>query len=186
MTRALLVLLLLAAPTLAWGAADPVTAVKDFYAVYQAQQGHGGGLPDATGRLRYAAVLSPRLNKLLADAAAAQARTAARIKSGGPKSAVMPVLEGDIFTSLYDGASSWQIGPCEGDPAKSQDCSVSLAHAPAAGRGSEKPVRWTDHVMLVATPAGWKVDDVRYDANLASGNTGQLTDMLGMLIASNP
>jgi hypothetical protein len=184
--RALLVLLLLGAPSLAWGAAEPAAAVKDFYAVYQAQQGHGGGIPDATGRLRYAAVLSPRLNKLLADAAAAQARTAARIKAGGPKSAVMPVLEGDIFTSLYDGASIWQVGPCVGDPAKSQDCSVSLTHVPGAGRAAEKPVHWTDHVMLVATPGGWKVDDVRYDENFAAGNTGQLTEMLGMLIASNP
>ena len=106
----------------AQGAADPATAVNAFYAVYQAQ--HPNGIPDATGRLRWSAVLTPRLNKLLVDAAGAQGRMGARIKSAGPKAAVMPGLEGDIFTSFFDGASAWKPSVCLGD-AKTQRCSAA-------------------------------------------------------------
>ena len=75
--------------------------MKAFYAVYAAQHVHGGGIPDATARVRYAArAVSPRLNKQLVDAAAAQARLTAKVKN-----AVPPMLEGDIFSSLFEGAT---------------------------------------------------------------------------------
>lgn len=180
MTR-LLALLLLLAPSAFAQAADPAAAVGAFYGVYQGQ-GHGG-IPDATGRLRWSAVLSPRLNKQLSDAAASQARLAAHIKAGGPKAAVMPGLEGDIFTALFDGATSWKVGACSGD-AKAQRCSVALAHA--AARAGDKPYSWTDTLAVVNTPAGWKVDDVAYDPDFAFGNTGRLSTTLQMVISLNP
>jgi hypothetical protein len=171
-------------------AADTLTAaMKDFYDVYQSQPDHGGGIPDATGRLHYAAVLSPRLNKLMADAAAAQARMGARAKGAGPKSAVMPVLEGDIFTSYFDGATSWQFGPCEGALSKGDvQCSVFMTHVSRAqpDHSPSKPVTWTDRVEMVTTPGGWKVDEVVYDRAFPSGNTGQLSDILAMVAATNP
>jgi hypothetical protein len=173
-------LLLLASPAVAQGSA--ATAVGAFYGVYQ-QAAHGG-VPDATGRLRYGAVLTPGLGKLLADAASAQARIGAKVKAGGPKSAVPPLqLEGDIFTSFFDGATRWKPGPCLGD-AKVQRCSVSLSHA--AAKPGDKPVNWIDTLVVVNLPAGWKVDDVVYDANFAFGNTGKLSEMLEMVKSQNP
>jgi hypothetical protein len=180
MMRPLLFALLLSAPSLAQGA-DPAAAVNAFYAVYRAQPAHG--IPDATGRLRYAPVLTPRLNKLLTDAAGTQAKMAARVKGAGPKAAVMPVLAGDIFTSFFDGASSWKIGGCTGD-ARVQRCAVVLSHAP--NRPGEKPANWSDSVVVTSTPAGWKVDEVIYDPNYAFGNTGRLSDMLQMVIVQAP
>ena len=41
-------------------------------------------------------------------------------------------------------------------------------------------------MVVVATPAGWKVDDVVYDANFAFGNTGRLSEMLQMVVSQNP
>lgn len=182
MIRALSLALLLAMPAWAQGA-GPAAGVSAFYAVYQGQPGHGA-IPDATGRLRYAAVLTPRLNKLLNDAAAAQARISARVKAGGPKSALPPMqLEGDIFSSLFDGATGWKPGPCLGD-AKVQRCSVLLSHV--GKQPTEKPVNWVDTLVMVNTAAGWKVDDVVYDANFAFGNTGKLSDMLQMVVSQNP
>ena len=61
-------------------------------------------------RLRFSPVLSPRLNKQLADAAAAQARLTAKVKN-----AVPPMLEGDIFSSLFEGATAWKVGACQAD-----------------------------------------------------------------------
>jgi hypothetical protein len=154
--------------------------VNAFYDVYNTQRAQGGGIPDATVRLRFQPVLSPRLNKQLADAAAAQAKLTAKVHN-----AVPPVLEGDIFSSLFEGASAWKVGACQ-TSAKTASCSVALSYVPPAAASKSKPANWNDTVLLVNTPQGWKVDDVVYDAGFAFGNTGRLSEMLGMVIASNP
>jgi hypothetical protein len=186
MTRALLFLaLLLATPAaaqapIAPAAADPAAATNAFYAVYGPQVGKGGGIPDAAARQRYSAVLSPRLNKQLADAAAAQARLTARVKN-----AVPPMLEGDIFSSLFEGATGWKVGACQSDGVTAR-CPVALTHTAPPVAGAPKPARWNDTVLLTNGPGGWKVDDVIYDAGFAFGNTGRLSAMLRMVVASNP
>ena len=190
MRRALVLAALLpafSAANAALAADDPAGAAAGFYGVYQVQHKQGGGIPDATGRLRYSAVLSENLNKLLNQAAAAQGRMAARVKARGPKAAVMPMFQGDIFTSLFEGADSWQVGECKGDDRLAR-CPVALSHvdAPVKGKPAPKPTNWHDVLVVAHTPAGWKVDDVIYDAGFAFGNTGRLTDMLTMVVASNP
>ncbi|HET7084065.1 MAG TPA: hypothetical protein VFI23_04800 [Rhizomicrobium sp.] len=178
---------LLVPALLFWGgaafaqAADPAGAVNAFYAVYKDHHSQGG-IPDATERLRYSPVLSPRLNKQLAEAAAAQGRLTAKVKN-----AVPPMLEGDIFSSLFEGATGWKVGACQAD-AKTARCPVSLNYAPPPGPNAKapKPANWSDTVLLVNTPKGWKVDDVVYDAGFQFGNTGRLSAMLQMVIAANP
>jgi hypothetical protein len=173
-------ILFLVAPALA-DAPDPTAAVNAFYTVYTGQHAQGVGIPDATVRLRLQPVLSPRLNKQLADAAAAQARLTAKVKN-----AVPPILEGDIFSSLFEGATAWKVGTCQ-QKDKTASCRVALSYVPPPVAGQKaKPANWTDTVTLAATPQGWKVDDVTYDAGFAFGNTGQLSEMLKMVIASNP
>jgi len=186
MKRALALVALLLSPP-AFAADDAGGAAASFYSVYQVQHKNGGGIPDATGRLRYSSVLSPALNALLTQAAAAQARTAARVKASGPKAAVMPMFQGDIFTSLFEGADSWQVSECKGDDRIAR-CPVALTHLDPAIKGGPvpKPANWHDILVLAHTPAGWKVDDVIYDAGFAFGNTGRLSDMLKMVVASNP
>jgi hypothetical protein len=175
---------LMVAPALADAPAadEPAAAVSAFYAVYNGQRAQGGGIPDATVRLRYSPVLSPRLGKQLTEAAAAQARLSAKVKN-----AVPPMLEGDIFSSLFEGATAWKVGVCQGD-AKTARCAVALTYVPvpAPNRKPEKPANWNDTVLVVNTPAGWKVDDVIYDAGFAFGNTGRLSSMLAMVVAANP
>jgi hypothetical protein len=175
-------LLLGIAPTFAQGAAnDPAAAVEAFYAVYAPLHVQSGGLPDATARVRYAPVFSPRLNKQLVEAAAAQARLTAKVKNAPP------MLEGDIFSSLFEGAGAWKVGACQ-ITGRTARCPVALNYVPPllAGRKAEKPANWNDTVLLVTTPQGWKVDDVIYDAGYAFGNTGRLSGMLAMVVAANP
>ena len=114
--------------------------------------------------------------------AAAQRRLTAKVKN-----AVPPMLEGDIFSSLFEGATGWKVGTCQGDAAAAR-CPVALTHVspPVAGRPPVKPANWSDTVLLTNTPQGWKVDDVIYDAGFAFGNTGRLSAMLRMVVASNP
>lgn len=176
MKRALLCLVLSAAP--AFAQTDAMTAAANaFYTVY-AGQADRGGLPDATGRARLASILTPRLNGLIAQAAQAQDRMTAKVHN-----AVPPVIEGDIFTSLFEGATSWVVQGCKADGAMAR-CPVALTYQskPLPGRPVEKPAHWTDILVLANTPQGWKVDDVVYDAGFAFGNTGRLSDTLAMVV----
>ncbi len=84
---------------------DMAGAANGFLAVY------GGfhpsdGIPDSAGRARLAPYLSPGLGKLLADGAVAEARFAAKVKDSPP------LIEGDLFTSMFEGATAWKLGAC--------------------------------------------------------------------------
>lgn len=174
MKRAIVLLLLLATP--AFAQTDAMTAAADgFYAVsVAARPTSGGGIPDAAARARYAPLLTARLNSQLAAAAAAEARFRARHKNSPP------LIEGDIFSSLFEGPTAWKTGTCKGSATMAR-CAITLTRADPG----QKPVSWTDTLVLEYN-GGWKVDDIAYDANFAFGNTGTLREMLQMAQAQSP
>jgi hypothetical protein len=149
-------------------------AAEAFYKVYAAQP--HGGLPDATQRMHYAPVLSPRLDALLTAAAAAQVRFSAKARGAAP-----PMIAGDLFTSNFEGAAGWTLGPCSGD-ASTAHCPVTLTRQSR----DHKTIQWHDELTLVRAGGGWKVDDVVYDPAFADGNTGSLTQMLRMVLSEAP
>ena len=153
---------------------DMVAVAASFYNTYLALP-RSGGIPDASARARYAPLLSPRLNKMIADAAAAETRFHARNKDSPP------LFEGDLFSSLFEGFGSFKLGPCTGD-AKTGHCSVALHHQDPG----QKPADWNDEVRLVNTPSGWKVDDIAYKAGFAFGNDGLLSQTLHMVVSTAP
>ena len=61
-------------------------------------------------------------------------------------------------------------------------CNATLTH-PDPGK---KPVTWSDALMLVNTPSGWKIDDIAYKAGFAFGNQGELSETLRVVIAEAP
>lgn len=153
---------------------DPASAANGFLAVY------GGfhpsdGIPDSAGRAKLAPYLSPALNRLLAEGAAAEARFAAKIKNSPP------LIEGDLFSSLFEGATAWKLDACvtAGSTAR---CPVEFARADA----KQKTATWTDTLVLTNTPQGWRVDDIAYGANFQFGNTGKLTDTLRTVLREAP
>ena len=152
---------------------SPDAAAAGFLSVYGSFH-PSDGIPDMGARARLQPYLSPALNKLLTDAAAAQARFSAKIKDSPP------LIEGDLFTSLFEGATSVRLGACSGD-AKTGRCAATLTHSDP----KQKPVSWSDTLELVNTPAGWKVDDIAYNAGFQFGNTGTLSDTLAMAIAES-
>ena len=153
----------------------PAGTANEFYkTLLGAPPSLGAGIPDAATRARIAPLLSPRLNRGLGDAAAAEARFKAKNKDSPP------LMEGDIFSSLFEGPTAFQLGACRGDD-KIQRCAVSLSRQDPG----KAPVRWTDTLVL-ANSGGWKVDDIAYDANFAFGNTGTLSQMLKMAVSEAP
>lgn len=168
---ALLALVLGATGSFASGE-SPGAAAAAFYRVY-ATFHPSDGIPDAKARSLYDPVVSPALDKLLADA------DAAANHFGGAHKDSPPVMEGDLFTSNFEGATSFRVGACEtrGQTAR---CKIDLAYD-----GGPKPIAWTDTVLLVASEGGWRVDDIAYGAPFATGNKGRLTDTLKRAISDS-
>jgi len=172
---AIFVLLLAGAvPACADDATDMAAAANRFYAT-RAAQPRSGGLPEGVARGRYLPLLSPRLAGLLNDATAAQVRFHAKMKNAPP------LLEGDIFSSQFEGFQTYKVGACTGN-AKAGRCSVAL-HYEVPG---QKPVDWNDDILLVKAGTGWKVDDIAYKGAFAFGNTGLLSQTLKMVISTAP
>jgi hypothetical protein len=173
---ALALLLLTALPARAQDAVSDnaaMAAANGFYSIL-AGIAPGGGIPGSADRARLQPLLTPRLNQALADAAAAEARFKARNKVSPP------LIEGNIFSSLFEGPTAWKTGACQGD-AMVQRCAIVFGRQDPG----QKPVAWTDTLVL-ANSGGWKVDDIAYDANFAFGNTGTLSEMLKMVLREAP
>jgi hypothetical protein len=152
----------------------PAATASGFLAVY------GGfhpsdGIPDSGGRAKLAPYLSAGLNQMLAEGAAAEARFAARIKDAPP------MIEGDLFTSMFEGATSWKLGAC-GIQGSAAHCPVVFTHAESGA----PPVTWTDTLILTNTPRGWRLSDIAYGGGFRFGNTGSLTDTLKLVLSQAP
>ena len=145
-------------------------ASTDFYSLVIALK--QGGIPDARARAHLAPLISPELSRLLGDAARAETDYARNTKGEAP-----PLLEGDLFFSLFEGASSFKVGACETHGGAGQ-CAIALRYS----QGDEKPEDWTDTVLLIETPQGWRVDDIDYGGNWPFANKGTLKENLAFAI----
>jgi hypothetical protein len=158
-------LLLAAVPAAADGADAMRKAASDFYTAILP----GSGIPDAAGRAKLRPMITPALDKLMSDAAAAETTFAATNK-GAP-----PLVEGNIFASLFEGATSFAVGNCDTAAGR---CAVDLTYDDRSG----KPTRWTDTLYLLSTAAGWRVDDIGYGGSWAFANKGRLSDTLKQVL----
>ena len=157
----------------ALAADDPVSVANSFYGVY-ATFHPSDGIPDAKDRAKYEPFISPALDKLLIDGQAAEAHFRSVTKNMSP-----PLVEGDLFTSNFEGVTALHVGACT-NAGQTAHCAVSFSYR--SDRKNEKPVTWTDTVYLIHTANGWRVDDIGYGATWAFGNKGRLKDALANAI----
>lgn len=152
-------------------------AARSFYDIVLAA--HSTGVPDEELRAELRPVISPDLDSLIAQAAEAERRHTERTNNEEP-----PYMEGDIFSSLFEGPTGYEIGPCaeqqeNGDI--SMRCDVMLVHD-----AENEPVQWTDRVVLVAsgTPEErrWLVDDILYGGDWDFAPKGSLKASLRAVI----
>jgi hypothetical protein len=86
-------------------------------------------------------------------------------------SGIPPVLEGDLFTSLFEGADVFTVVACEAAPPKAS-CKVEPGYLDKDAP-MPKRVTWTDEVLLLRSPQGWAVDDIAYGGDWPFGHAGQ-------------
>ncbi len=156
------------------GETGPAATANGFLAVYGSFH-PSDGIPDSGARAQLAPYLSPGLNRMLAETATVEARFAAKIKDAPP------MIEGDLFTSMFEGATSWKPGAC-GIQGSAARCPVAFTHA----QTGETPVAWTDTLILTNTSQGWRVNDIAYGGGFRFGNTGTLTDTLKLVLSQAP
>lgn len=124
-----------------------------FYGVYQSLH-PSDGIPDAKLRMRFAPFVSPGLAQLFADGEAAEQRFAKLTKNQSP-----PLIEGDLFSPNFEGATSLKIGQCTADASNGR-CPIAMTYDDK----KDKPLHWTDTMLLVHTAEGWRVDDIDFGA----------------------
>jgi hypothetical protein len=157
-----------AGPAAVLSDADATAARKlagDFYEMHARFAGRG--LPDPGAMNAYDAFLCPSLSAALGDARARQAAFIAAHPGDKP-----PLIEGDLFTSLFEGADSARAldAVADGDGAR-----VDVALARGVGTGA---TRWHDALVLGRDGDIWCVADVAYGGTWPIANKGRLSDLL--------
>ncbi len=153
--------------------AGPQAAAGAFYAAYLKLQ--PSGIPDEPDLAKLHPLLSPALNQLLTEAARAEAAYAKKTAGEAP-----PLAEGDVFTSLFEGANAYTIVSCD-DHSATATCAVALT---GAGE-DDAQTKWQDKIELIRGKNAWLVDDIDYGANWDFGPHGTLKSSLKALLADS-
>ncbi len=162
-----------AAAGMAADTSSPAKAVEGFYAVYSTFH-PSDGIPNAADRAKYASFISAPLDKLLADG------NAAEVKFNKENKDSPPLIEGDLFTSMLEGATSYKVGACKLNGAKAS-CAVDFVY----DDHKDTPTRWTDTVYLTKSNAGWRVDDIGYGGSWEYANKGRLSATVRQAISDS-
>ena len=137
----------------------------DFYQMHQRLG--SSGLPDANSMKAYDAFLCPSLAAMIRDAQQRQRSYRTAHPDDKP-----PLVEGDLFSSLFEGPDEVNSG---GTAVDEDNAEVSLMMRSGEG---DKATRWKDTVLLARKDGVWCIDDVQYHGNWPFANKGKLSDAL--------
>ena len=130
---------------------SPDRVATSFYKLYL--QLKPRGIPDAVTRKEFKPYLTNSLAGQLAQAERAEVAHRKATQNLEP-----PLLEGDPFSSLFEGATSYKVNSCTVEGVRAY-CDVDLAFVAEAGG---RPTTWTDKLALVNRVGRWWVDDVQF------------------------
>jgi len=173
MTISCVVLLLWASLVSSAASADdaPKAAVTGLYNTYIKLKTRG--IPSAKELAQYKPYITPELAGLLKSTDDVEIKYKEETKGEVP-----PLVEGDIFTSLFEGADSFKVLSCD-EKGESASCLLEFKNT---NPGDGKTFTWKDGVMLVKGKSGWLVSDVEYKGGWDFAVKGNLTDLLKNVI----
>ena len=116
-------------------------------------------IPNTKEQAVWEPVLSDNLMRLIVLGDQAEARWADKNK----KEPAPPLFEGDLFSSMTEGAHEFDGVACDTADGKSV-CTASLHVVSKNKDGKNETFRWRDKLDLVDTAAGWRVDDLNMAA----------------------
>jgi hypothetical protein len=171
MRIALLIMLLATNAFAGSDGGDLPLAVQKFYKVYLEVKTFG--VPTEKDRARFAPFLSGQLQELLEGAAAAE-RSYAKVTRGK----VPPLVEGDLFTSMFEGANGFRVVSCQMQGGQG----VCLVELTFIDPSLKSPFHWQDKIYLVKGPHGWVVDDIEFLGDWQFMHKGRLQGLLKRVI----
>jgi hypothetical protein len=137
---------------------------------------HPSGIPNPATRSKFMPFVTARLYALLQDADRAEARYAEATKHESP-----PLVEGDPFTSLFEGATSYAVGSCMTTGEMTATCTVNLTYK----SDGQPDTDWADTVFLVREQRRFRIDDIAYGGTWPFANKGKLSDVINDMIAES-
>lgn len=146
------------------------SAVRNFYDTYLKVR--PSGVPTKAQQADFKKVVSSNLASLLDEAAGVEDT------SRDPSSPAPPRLEGDVFTSVDEGALSYQIDRCDIESASAM-CVIDLTNVDDRNRGK---LTWKDRIFLVREGDRWVVDDIEYFGDKQFMHKGRLKEVLKQVI----
>ncbi|MEH6420609.1 hypothetical protein [Pseudomonas sp. CGJS7] len=141
-------------------------AARAFYRMHL--QLRASGLPVGEDLARYRPMLSKRLLALMGPAARERDRMIAQEPDLKP-----PFIEGDLFTSLFEGASEFELGQRKALGPDRETMEIEFSYT-EGGQTS----RWKDRVTMLREDGRWKLDDVEYGGSWDFATRGRLSDSL--------
>ncbi|HEV8341573.1 MAG TPA: hypothetical protein VGR30_04295 [Candidatus Binatia bacterium] len=147
------------------------SAASAFYDIYMKIRPSGVPIKEQQDQLK--PVLSSRLTALFYEASVAEGSNLKPVEGEAS-----PKIEGDLFTSLDQGALSYKILQCESQKA-SATCIVELGNID--DRDNSK-FTWKDRLFLVREGNRWVVDDIEYLGERQFMHKGHLKDLLSKVI----
>lgn len=169
-SRTWLIILLVLFPFVATadeGSEEVRRAVTGFYNTYVKAR------PQGIPQEKEMAKLRPYLSKAL-DQNLKQARQAEQQYQKANRGAVPPLIEGDLFTSLFEGATAFRLISCEVQKDVAS-CDIEFTSINPTDRS---PFKWKDKVHLVLESRRWLIDDVEYRGNWEFMHKGRLKAVL--------
>lgn len=133
-------------------ARTPTEAASRFYGAYLKLKVRG--LPDSAQRKVLWPLLSEDLRRMFDIAKQEQERFIKENPEEKP-----PWIEGDLFSSLFEGASAFRVGPATVHGGRTE-VAIYLAY-----REGGDTVRWTDTLILTRTKDGWLVWDIIFNGD---------------------
>lgn len=130
------------------------------------------GLPDDAQMQALAPLLAPELREAFEAARAWQRGEIERMQREGSEDKP-PFVEGDLFSSLFEGAQSSRVLSITGDDARSV-AQIERGYGSAADR-----VVWRDRAILRRADDGWLLVDIEYGGDWAfQAGSGSLSQTL--------
>lgn len=163
----LFILLVLIPTTVCAQQQKPEVFARRFYQKYL--ELNVRALPDEKELKLLSPYLSEDLHKLFEKAQLEQKRF---IKEN-PVDMKPPWIEGDMFTSLFEGAQSFKVGKVKTRGAYTE-VNVKLEYK----ENGEKS-QWSDTLVLVKTKGGWRVWDILLNGNWQFKSGSSLRQILG-------
>lgn len=149
--------------------------ISGFY--QQHLKSHTPGIPNADELKLLQPFLSQALFALLSKASETEVKYHAAAEEPVP-----PLVDGDLFTSLFEGATSFKMDGCESEDNRAS-CQVKFRHTGSSdSKGGGSDESWKDKLLLVKENNQWRIDDIEF---LGSGQSSQreyLTDTLSSIV----